>query len=63
MNDTLPTEVIEALRTLARIFTEAADAGTVEAFSTIDKNKDAHSSLDCIMGFNWVKRTPVVKND
>jgi len=45
MNDTLPTEVIEALRTLARIFTEAADAGTVEAFSAIAKNKDARSAL------------------
>lgn len=54
MNKTLPPEVVEALRTLARIFTEVADAGTVEAFKTFYANKTADAALDKVYsGFTF----------
>lgn len=51
MNDTLPTEVVEALRTLARIFSAAADAGTKTAFEKIAEDKEAHKALDICGNF------------
>lgn len=51
MNDTLPPEVVEALRTLARVFTAAADAGTKTAFNKIAEDQDAHKALDICGNF------------